>query len=301
MIPPYGDIVPGRAKPYVFTGVGGTGTSNLSSFQVWHRPKGCRWVYLFGIGGAGGGGGPNNAATIGGGGGGSAAITSVLIPAWKIPEVLFVGVGAGGAGRTQNNGLLGTDTIVSAVDGVFTGQNLVLRANRGAGGNGAASNTGGAAGAVNTGSQMVLSELFYSTAGSGIGGAGAAAANTAGSAATVGNTGSICKAGSGGGHGTGAGGNLTGTGIYITRTGGAGTTGGNGDHGQNHNANIHALITSGAPLVFSGGAGGGGSSAGTAGDGGSGGIGCGGGGGGGGPTGGRGGDGGPGLVIIWAW
>ena len=73
-----------------------------TTWQLWQKPKNCKFVYFFVIGGgAGGGGGRSGAAGIeryGGGGGGSSPITKGIFPANLLPDILFVKVGRGGNG-----------------------------------------------------------------------------------------------------------------------------------------------------------------------------------------------------------
>lgn len=69
------------------------GTNTNSTWQKWYKPRGVSMVYMFTIGGGGGGGGGfsrASGAAGGGGGGGSASSASLLIPAFFVPDILYV-------------------------------------------------------------------------------------------------------------------------------------------------------------------------------------------------------------------
>lgn len=99
----------------------------------WVKPQGASFVWFTLIGGGGGGAGGDPSQGISGAGG-SAAVTNCMVPAFLIPDVLNVSVGAGGAGGTfggaGGNGTA-TSLIYQAKDG--TGYTL-LTANGGSGG-----------------------------------------------------------------------------------------------------------------------------------------------------------------------
>lgn len=297
--------------------------STTTFWQQWIKPKGISMVYMLCVGGGGGGGfgfaGLSNTARGGGGGGGSGAISSLILPAVFLPDVLKVSVGQGGIGGiSPSAAVAGGASYVSMGNGLTLGTvtpNAILRANGGGlGGAGSASGGGsvGSAGAV-TGnfSHGVGLGLFNSIAGipGVLGGAQTGAQGTTQTA--VWNTLTIGGGAGGAGINTPAqvgfaGGqiNLQGAvdfaeGTYTPgtafRAGGvAGTLtlpGGNGNSG----------VKSLKPFLNTGGSGGGSCDNGAGGDGGQGGYGCGGGGGGAGTVSGRGGNGGDGLVLIISW
>ncbi|MFM7851054.1 MAG: hypothetical protein ACKO96_03860, partial [Flammeovirgaceae bacterium] len=69
-------------------------------------------------GGGGGGSGYNGSPGCGGAGGGSSAISIATIPAYALPDRLYVSSGIGGAGATApsaNTATLGSDGIRSYV------------------------------------------------------------------------------------------------------------------------------------------------------------------------------------------
>jgi len=81
------------------------GTNTNGTWQQWMKPRGTSVVYMFAIGGGGGGGGGftrASGAAGGGGGGGGAATASLLIPAFFVPDVLYVQPGVGGLGGAAN-------------------------------------------------------------------------------------------------------------------------------------------------------------------------------------------------------
>jgi hypothetical protein len=93
----------------------------------WVKPQGASFVW-FTLIGAGGGGGSGD-GDFDGGGGGSGAVTNFMCPAFLIPDVLRVSVGAGGAHETA-----GQSTNLVYQQKNSTGYTL-LTANGGGGGN----------------------------------------------------------------------------------------------------------------------------------------------------------------------
>jgi hypothetical protein len=140
-----------------------TFTIPLSQFKTWTKPNDAMMIHILCIGGGAGGGSgrfDSGGTRFGGGGGGSAAVTSMFVPAFLIPDTLYVQVGVGGGGgaaQTVNatDGNAGTAGGTSYVgfypDSALRG-NLLLSANGGSGGAGgsAASGTGGAGGTALT-------------------------------------------------------------------------------------------------------------------------------------------------------
>lgn len=268
--------------------------------HTWTKPVGCNFVYMIAVGGggAGGNGGSGAAGTArgGGGGGASAAINTLLVPAFLIPDTLFIKVGRGGSRLTLT---LGTPTIISAYR-ISSNTEYFLNASQGGqGGNGAAGGTGGAGAAANS----ILTNSTLATIG-----------KWQGVTATSGGSPGIISGASGndnvlnffnnggGGGGSTTSGNFSGGNIISTynqtasRTviqGGAAVAGATA--GQNDGGSGFFI-----PKRFAsfGGAGGGASNTGVGGNGGNGGPGCGGGGAGAGVTGGIGGSGGDGFAVI---
>ena len=92
--------------------------TNLLQWQTWRKPRGAKWIYMLGVGGAGGGGAGVNtdAANSGGGAGGSSGAQAiVMIPAIFVPDLLYIQCGIGGLGATTSGGTstAGTNTYVA--------------------------------------------------------------------------------------------------------------------------------------------------------------------------------------------
>ena len=292
------------------------GVFTLSSqWQTWRKPRGVKNVYMIGVGGGSSGAvGANTAASnAGGAAGGSGGQTCVWIPAFFVPDVLYIQCGAGGrqpttlvSGQTQQGG--GPTYVAIEPSTTLTANMTVLLANGGV----SAATTGGALATI---AGMPLAARGYYTffvGHAGTAGGGAGSGN--GSALTFPITGLMVMAGAGGGGGGvngGSGGGIdqpTGSPIndffLPTYSGGTNPTvslpaaaGRDGVSVRNYIMNY-------------GGAGGGGASntsGGNAGAGGNGAPGCGGGGSGGSTTTAgantlaRPGNGGDGFVIIMSW
>jgi hypothetical protein len=75
------------------------------NWQTWNKPRNAKFIEIFCLGGGAGGG----VATVGtgnrngGNGGGAGGIVRGIIPAFLLPDNLYILVGKGGAGSTQNN------------------------------------------------------------------------------------------------------------------------------------------------------------------------------------------------------
>jgi hypothetical protein len=104
----------------------------------WVKPQGASFVW-FTLIGAGGGGG-NGTTAVGGGGGGSGAVTNFMGPAFLMPDVLRISIGAGG---TSGVNATATSVIYQAKDG--TGYTLLTANGGGSGGANVNAAAGGAA------------------------------------------------------------------------------------------------------------------------------------------------------------
>jgi len=89
--------------------------------HTWTKPSGCNFVYMIAVGGGGGGGGgtsgtPGQPLVRGGNGGASGCLNTLLVPAFLIPDTLFIKIGIGGNGGTtfSDSGTAGQPTIISA-------------------------------------------------------------------------------------------------------------------------------------------------------------------------------------------
>jgi len=191
---------------------GGVFTSLNSGYQTWRKPRGVKNIYILGVGGGSSGAvGANTAASnAGGSGGGASAQTSIWIPAFFVPDVLYVQCGSGGrhpdtlvSGQTQQGG--GPSYVLLEPSTTITPNMTVLLAN------------GGVSGAVTGGATPTIAGMplaargFYTFFGGQAGTAGGAA-QTAGTNLTFPVTGRITMGGSGGGGSgvsPGAGGSLS--------------------------------------------------------------------------------------------
>jgi len=265
---------------------------NNNIFQTWQKPRGCKLVHFFVIGGGGAGAGGRTGSVgtdrTGSGGGGSGGIYTSLIPSILIPDRLYIVVGRGGIGAAPNtNGTGGGVSLIrTTLNTTDVNQGLLARPTQATGGN--AGGTGG-------GGVSVLSGIYRNLGPNLLHNSVTGGAGVAGSSGTSINLTFLLSGGAGGGSATlggtsFSGGSINGNGFVPTILGGINPS----DNGENGFSSFN-------PLFFTGGAGGAANANGVGGNGGNGGIGCGGGGGGAGVTGGRGGNGGDGLVIITCW
>jgi hypothetical protein len=287
-------------------------TTTTRGYQTWNKPQGCTFVYFYvqcpGGGGGGGFTGAAGTARGGGGGGGSGASVKMLIPAFLLPDTLYMRVYPGGAGGAANNaGANGVFNTISIAPNTTT-QNQLYQTGGNAGGGGAG--TGAAAGAVGTaGGAATIGNWsiggFFLSNGGQAGTAGGAQTGAAGGALTT-PTSSLTTGGTGGG-GTPtantdfAGGAITAAGPFPALAGGVAAAGA-GNNGFGLNYRLDQIRNRLLPFFTTGGTGGGtAGAAGTAGAGAPGGWGSGGGGGGAGVTGGAGGKGGDGFIMVAWW
>jgi hypothetical protein len=250
-------------------------TKGSTDWQVWNKPRSCKFVWMMCIGA--GAGGQTTGTTANGFGGGSGAVTRALFPANVLPDTLFVQPGQGAANT------IGGRSFVSIASSTAAMNLICVSGNAGAG-------TGGLQNAESvatvTSAGLLSLGTFVSIAG---------IQNP--STATYTPTGSnFTNPGGNGGNNVANVGTST---LSVTLTpnittptllgGTVVSAGGDGDHG----------VMYWKPLFSLGGAGGNGSNTGIGGRGGDGSIGSGGGGcGAGSVSGATGGRGGNGLVII---
>lgn len=281
-------------------------SNNLNlNWQSWKKPRGVTMLSILAIAGGGGGGGgfTRTAGNPGGGGGGGACSghSRLLIPAFFVPDTLYVQVGNGGLGGGPTvAGGNGTNSYVSFGRSATIPNPLIMSGANAPGGGGAGTaGAGGAAGNIPSIATILPPAglgYWFGIAGL-VGLGGGAQTGAVGASATAVWNNVLCGPGAGGAGCTTtdfAGGAVTLQGTpdwpALSLVGGL-AAGGNG------NAGIQMY----QPFGMTGGSGGGSNNSGQAGNGGKGGIGSGGGGGGAGATGGKGGDGGNGLVLIVAW
>jgi hypothetical protein len=266
--------------------------------HTWNKPSGCNFVYMVAVGGGGAGGNgftrvPNSNGG-GGGGGQSAFLQTLLVPAFLIPDTLFIKIGNGG-----KTGGTGGNTIVSAYR-VSSVTEYFLNAGGGqTGGNGSATVAGGTSTTTNPFTNSTLASIgkWQSITTNIRGIQGGLVTGGAGGNNTFDFIISSGASGAGTGSSDFAGGSMQSAYGQVSAVtvvqGGAAVAG--ATEGQNNGGDGFFI-----PKRFAsyGGAGGGASNTGVGGKGGKGGPGCGGGGGGAGVTGGLGGDGGDGFALI---
>jgi len=283
-------------------------TVTNTQWLTWIKPRGKSMINIICIGGGGGGGGgfTRAAAAAGGGGGsgGSSSMSRVTAPLHLIPDMLYIQVGAGGAGVGSGGGTAGSGILsyVTIYPNTSASNTIAISGNAtaagGGTGTGAAVGALGAAGTIPLIASMPLAGLGHFDLIAGQAGvAGGAVAGGNGTAQIIPTTSILCTGGSGGAGTTSA-----------DFAGGAWTAITNSWLSEQRPATPAAGSVNGGggfeiwkPMFFFGGTGGSSSNAGAGGAGGNGSFGCGGGGGGAGTTGGRGGDGGSGIVIITCW
>jgi len=285
--------------------------AGTNAWQTWIKPPNCKWVNFFLVGGgAGGQGGQINAASTrsGGNGGGSAAFAYITVPAFSLPNQLYLQVGGGGAGGVSGGsptGGAGGLSYVCALPDSTSQYNILMKS----GTLGAGTTLNQNAGTSIVAADILLSQIAFISAYAGqtggLGGSSSAAATNvtpSGIPFTSGAGGAGCS--SVGTLGTSA--SIVGILDFPTITGGANTavqsaTASPGNSGYSTRENFVGPNFK-TPMFFTGGAGGGAASQ-TLGIGGKGGdamFGCGGGGGGAGgnSTAGIGGKGGDGFIMI---
>ena len=292
----------------------GFSNTDGGSWVVWEKPRGAHMIRITCIAGGGGGGSGFSSNTTtnrgGGGGGGSSTISIVTLPAYVLPDRLYVSSGVGGAGGAANpadgTANLGSDGVRSYVC-IAQDTGVIYRVCYTDSGKAGTTppdavptgGTGGSGGTATTTADIPLASYGIRSFINAAGGTGGGA-NGAGTGTNYPTTGLLLSGGTGGNGGTAI---TTGNTILApTQTeynifsspvssGGSGVVGGLGRE-------IYQ------PLLSTGATGGmANSGTGAGGDGGPGGFGSGGGGGGAGGAGaaGGGGKGGNGLIIIHSW
>lgn len=303
--------------------VGAKAVSSESRRPIaWKKPRLAKFISIIACAGGGGGGSGNGnigASVTAGGGGGSGGSHFIFLPAFYLPDTLYISAGFGGLGGSTNgsNGSSGGYTLVSLDNKSFSSYSShIIFTNPGTGGfQGSVGGSGGAGGAVNSFYLSSIGGLRRVNVGiQGRSGANAAA-NSFDFTSLLGINNDhlnsmFCGPGAGGGPiGTPVSSTLYDGGSIVLGPyfgdilGSTASSGLNGMNGFNADFDLSMGIPKyrgkNVPLFFSGGAGGGAGAA--PGKGGDGGYGSGGGGGGAATSAGTfasGGNGGPGLVII---
>ena len=264
------------------------------NWQTWTKPRNAKMIQIFCLGGGAGGAmaSVSTSNSNGGFGGGSAGIVRGIIPAFLIPDTLYVLVGKGGIGSSTSNTSGGSGGI--SYVGILPStseQTLICKSSTNA-------PTGaGNAATISIVTTSAFGNLGLFTAVAGVtGSAGGGSVPSSGTSQTALSS-NITTGGAGGGGKTSVafagGGNITETSVFLTSKVNGGIT--NAQDGESG----YGILQ---PFCGTGGAGGAGrqGTTGAGGRGGDGWYGCGGGGAGGGSTatGTKAGNGGDGLVII---
>jgi len=263
------------------------------NWQTWNKPRNAKFIEIFCLGGGAGGAISVIGASgrNGGNGGGASGIVRGIIPAFLLPDTLYILVGKGGVGSTTNNTAGGVGGIsYIGLQPSISEQTLICKSSTTAPNN----TTVGAT--ISTVSLSAFGNLGLFTAIAGVG-ASAGGTNTPGQGGSqTALATSLVTGGAGGGGKTtvsfAAGGNINSASAILTSQVNGGVA-----NAQDGDSGYGTLI----PFCGTGGAGGAGrqGDSGIGGNGGNGWYGCGGGGAGGTTTTGlRGGNGGDGLVII---
>lgn len=269
------------------------------NWQTWNKPRNAKFIEIFCLGGGAGGGQHTVSAgsAFAGGGGASAGIVRGLIPAFLLPDTIYILVAKGGAGAitSATAGSVGNISYV-ALQPSTSEQTLICKSSTTTAGAGGAAAGGGNAPSISVVALSAFGNLGLFTAIAGVNGAGGSLTTT-GSGTNQAALGTNILSGGCGGGGKGAAG-VFGQGGSITSASAVLTTQVNG--GQTEGADGGSGYGTLQPFCGTGGAGGAGrgGTTGTGGRGGNGWYGCGGGGTGGGSVVSKAGDGGDGLVII---
>lgn len=321
-----------------FTAVGPPAGASVASTlfagtcQVWQKPKGKSFAYIFAVGGGSGGRQGNTGPTLiaGGGGGAPGMMSSTMYFLRTLPDCLFIKVGTGGAGGTGGVApISGNSSIVSVFPNAAAGATYLL--NFAPGGQAPVGNTAGGLAATTTspGSAQIAQAMAFNCIGVGTavsqhaavaptansnGGTGNTAAGNNVSTAVIWQSGYRFSPGAAGAGflgtlnaaGLAGGSTIGGALLFPDNPGGAGGAAGNnpGQAGANGFQVANLFYFYGGSGGGSGGTGATATTAAAGGAGGAGGPGCGGGGGGSGFTGSEiapGGKGGDGFVIIASW
>ena len=286
---------------------------SINEVQTWKKPRGIRMLQILCVGGGGGGGGGQSAIAgtnkTGGGGGGSSGLTSLIVPAFYLPDKLYILPGYGGTGgAADTNGITGNPSFIFYYpDSNFQSQNLLatsagLNSQAGAGVKGAAGSPGTGGGGASAPTITTVQSIGVAAFFGGNSGASGGAAAGAGNSASWTTNAAFLFGGSGGGGSSsvtnGAGGGVTLTSFVgpVTEATPKAAAG-----GANPGSGGYLLRAPNYHLFGFGGLGSGGVDNAVGAAGGNGAPGCGGGGGGSGTTGGAGGNGGPGFVVITGW
>jgi hypothetical protein len=238
----------------IFTPHGSTVTTD--GWQTYNKPVGANMLFMMIIA-AGGGGGTPAKATYGAGGGGSGGVSRLLIPAFLLPDIIYIRPGAGGSGAiVQGIGTDGTQSYI-AIQPITTLVNSIMSQVGGIGGRDDFSGAGGAGGLIGTIGAFGGMGIFTSIAGE-TGSSALTSGTTTGNPITPGSSGIPITGGTAGGGPLGGGGNINAAGLWPLISGGAaGAVFGVGSDGFQRGLSILPGQKA-FPFLFSGGTGSGG-------------------------------------------
>lgn len=263
------------------------------NWQTWNKPRNAKIIQIFCLGGGGGGGQNTLSNPTGAGGGGSGGIVRGVIPAFLLPDIIYLFVGKGGAGSSVSAtpGSSGGVSYVSLQPSTSE-QTLICKSST-TGGGGGGTNSTGAGATISVPALSAFGNLGLFTAVAGVASAGPSVNGTPGNSLTALASNIVTGGASGAGRNasiTGvSGGSIAQSSVILTSRVNGGQLGSlDGESG-------YGVFQ---PFCGTGGAGGASVTTGTGGKGGNGWYGCGGGAAGGGTIATKAGDGGDGLVII---
>lgn len=262
------------------------------NWQTWSKPRGAKMIEIFCLGGGGGGGQNNLNNPTGACGGGSGGIVRGIIPAFLLPDTIYILVGKGGVGTSVvSSGATGGISYVGLQPSISE-QTLICKSST-TGGGGGGTNSASPIASVSVVALSAFGNLGLFTAVSGAQSAGPSVNGTPGNSLTALTSNIVTGGASGAGRNasiTGvSGGSISQSSVILTSRVNGGQLGSlDGESG-------YGVLQ---PFCGTGGAGGASVTTGIGGKGGNGWYGCGGGAPGGGSILTKAGDGGDGLVII---
>lgn len=266
---------------------------STGNWQTWNKPRNAKMIEIFCLGGGGGGGQNVLTNPTGAGGGGSAGIVRGIIPAFLLPDTLYISVGEGGKGSSTSGAAGGSGGIsYVGLQPSISEQTLICKSSTSFAGGGG-TNFNGLAATISVVAQSVYGNLGLFTAVAGVAGSATSINGTPGNSLTALTSNLITGGASGAGRNasiTGvSGGSILPAPLILTSTVSGGTS-----------SSLDGQSGYGTFKPFCGTGGGGGASVttGVGGKGGNGWYGCGGGACGGGTIVTKAGDGGDGLIII---
>jgi hypothetical protein len=276
--------IPSQQQTFTFYATG--------NWQTWNKPRNAKMIEIFCLGGGGGGGQNNLSNPTGACGGGSGGIVRGMIPAFLLPDTIYILIGKGGIGTSVVGTGATADISYIGLQPSISEQTLICKSSTTGGGGGFTNSPGAGA----TASNVVVSafgNLGLFTAVAGVAAASASVNGTPGNSLTALTSNIVTGGASGAGRNpsiTGvSGGSILQSSVILTSRVNGGQLGSlDGDSG-------YGVLQ---PFCGTGGAGGASVTTGIGGKGGNGWYGCGGGAAGGGTILTKAGDGGDGLVII---